>query len=339
MSARSDAQFWLHQYKLMEGIDDASFVMVTIYDLMGNARQLVQQIGRATRHSKGDGRVQQTAWVLALPANARRIKESWDRYTAYESYAEKNVSFIVSNEVALPDRLLSHMAKYQYVNGEFRGRFEFETPLSASDIQLPQSAAVLRSETPITNIEAIAPDVEEALLDEDRFKITPIEGMPANSIGFSYYAWRNSPYLIDRFFSEWRLGIFLAVNQGEFVFMHDTEGLAVDMDKLGLKRADRNVLEKTFPEQRGDTVRLSRLSFSSLEMSQQAIRAMAVRTRSFEEVFTDLLDPSLVPATAVGFRMGLQDTWASCGPGSRMPLNAMYRFNGMSIGRLEWRPS
>ena len=58
-TARPDAQFWIHQFKLMEGIDDPSFVAVAIHDLMGNARQLVQQIGRITRYSKGDRRVNQ----------------------------------------------------------------------------------------------------------------------------------------------------------------------------------------------------------------------------------------------------------------------------------------
>jgi hypothetical protein len=215
------------------------------------------------------------------------------------------VAFIVSNEVALPDRHLSHMAEYRYISGEFRSRFEFEAPLAAADIQLPQSAAVLQTTETLGDIFALRSLIEEAILDEDRFKITPIEGVPPNTIGFSYYAWRNSPLLIEKFFSEWKLGIFIAVRQDEFVFMHDTEGLVVDMAKLGLKRADSTLLEKTFPEaQKGTTTRLSRLSFSSLEMSQQAIRSMAIRTRSFEEVFTDLLDPSLVPATAFGFVNG-----------------------------------
>lgn len=304
ISARPNAQFWIHQYKLMEGIDDPSFVAVAIFDLMGNARQLVQQIGRATRHSKGDGRVRQTGWVIASPANAARIQTSWGRYLAYERYAADNVGFIVSNEVTLPDRLLRHMAEYQYVSGEFRSRFEFEAPLAAADVQLPQSAAVLRLTKPMDEIAALALQIEEAILDDDRFKITPIAGMPAGTVGFSYYAWRNSPLLIDRFFSEWKLGVFVGVRQGDFVFMHDTEGLVVDMAKLGMKRADRGLLEKAFPEMEATTSRLSRLSFSSLEMSQQAIRSMAVRTRSFEEVFTDLLDPSLVPASAFGFVNG-----------------------------------
>ena len=162
-----------------------------------------------------------------------------------------------------------------------------------------------KADTPITDIAEFATFIEEAILDKDRFKITPIAGLPSNMMGFSYYAWRNTPLLVDRFFSEWRFGIFIAVHYGEFVFMHDTEGLVVDVEKLGLKRADRSLMEKAFPEQDdANTTRLSRLSFSSLEMSQNAIRGMAVRTRSFADVFTDLLDPSLVPATAFGFVNG-----------------------------------
>lgn len=54
IKARPDALFWIHQFKLMEGIDDPCFVAVAIVDLMGNARQLVQQIGRVTRHSNAN---------------------------------------------------------------------------------------------------------------------------------------------------------------------------------------------------------------------------------------------------------------------------------------------
>lgn len=242
--------------------------------------------------------------ILSTPANAERIRTAWQRYQGYEEYAARNTSHIVTNEVTLPDRLLKYMAEYQYISGEFRGRFEFEQPLAARDIQLPRTAAVLRTTVPHLDMRVFATVIEEAIMDKDRFKITPIEGMPDGSMGFSYYAWRNSPYLIDRFFSEWKLGIFLAVQQGEFVFMHDTEGLVVDMDGLKLKRASRSVMEKAFPEDEENPSRLSRMSFSSLDMSQHAIRAMALRTRSFADAFTDLLDPSLVPATAAGFVNG-----------------------------------
>ena len=70
------------------------------------------------------------------------------------------------------------MAEYQDIGGEFRGRFEVEAPLAAKDIQLPQSAAVFRTDTPITDITDFDVPIEEAILDKDRFKITPIVVLP-----------------------------------------------------------------------------------------------------------------------------------------------------------------
>src|SRR4029077_10969281 len=131
--------------------------------------------------------------------NIERIQTSWSRYVSYERYAASNTPFIVSNEVTLPDRLLRLMPEYQYIGGEFRSRFELEAPLSAGDIQLPQSAALLRMEIPFGHISEFATLIEEAILDKDRFKITPIDGLPDSMMGFSYYAWRNSPLLVDRF--------------------------------------------------------------------------------------------------------------------------------------------
>src|SRR5438034_11180586 len=46
------------------------------------------------------------------------------------------------------------------------------------------------------------------------------------------------------------------------------------------------------------------MSFGSLDMSEQAIRTLAIRTRAFETSFTDLLDPHLVPTAASGFVEG-----------------------------------
>ncbi len=305
MNAKPDAQFWIHQNKLMEGIDDPTYVAVAIFDLMGNARQLVQQIGRVTRWSNGDQRRRQTGWVIASPSNAERIQTTWDRYQSYEAYAAKESAAIVANEVTLPDRLLRFMAEYQYIGGEFRGRFDVEAPLAGKDIQLPKSATVLCREPGSQGIEGVLDIIEEAILGQDRFKITPLIDMPNNAWGFTYYAWRNSPYLTDKFFSEWKFGVFVAVEQDAHIFMHDTEGIVVDMNRLGLSRADRQVMEKVFPSSAEDALtRLSRFSFSSLEMSQNAIRGLAVRTRSFEDTFTDLLDPVLVPGTAFGFVNG-----------------------------------
>jgi hypothetical protein len=97
-------------------------------------------------------------------------------------------------------------------------------------------------------------------------------------------------------------GVFIAVQHGELVMVHDTEGIVLDAEALELKTAPRKLLEQAFPESGASRPsRLTRMSFGSLDMSEQAIRSLAVRTRSFETTFTDLLDPHLVPTAAAGF--------------------------------------
>lgn len=159
--------------------------------------------------------------------------------------------------------------------------------------------------TPRRAIGELTEAIEDAIMDEDRFRIVPIAGLPSNCVGYTYYAWRNSPLLIDKFFSEWKLGVFVAVQHGDLVMIHDTEGIVLDSDALGLKTAPRRMLERAFPESSGRRPsRLTRMSFGSLDMAEQAIRSLAMRTRAFETTFTDLLDPNLVPTAAAGFVAG-----------------------------------
>jgi superfamily II DNA or RNA helicase len=296
-----DARFWLHQYKLMEGVDDPDFIVAAIYDLHTNGRQLIQQIGRVVRTSPGRPR-KQTAWVMATKENTQRIEATWRRYKAYETYCAAQTRHIVVNEIALPDRLLQFMPDNQYIGGDFRERFNPAAPLSMADLQLPASAAVFKWKTPARAVAELSEAAEDALMEKDRFKIVPIEGLPANCIGCTYYAWRNSPLLVDKFFSEWKLGVFIAVQHHDLIMVHDTEGNVLDMEALGLETAPRRMLEQAFPADRTSRPsRLTRMSFGSLDMSEQAIRTLAVRTRAFETTFTDLLDPNLVPTAASGF--------------------------------------
>jgi superfamily II DNA or RNA helicase len=296
-----DARFWLHQYKLMEGVDDPDFIAAAVYDLHTNGRQLVQQIGRVVRTSPGRIR-KQTAWVMATQENAPRIEATWRRYRAYEAYCAAETSHIVINEIALPDRLLQFMPDNQYIGGDFRERFDPTAPLSMADLQLQASAAVFKWKSPDRAVAELSEAAEDALMEKDRFKIAPVQGLPANCMGFTYYAWRNSPLLVDKFFSEWKLGVLIAVQHGDLIMVHDTEGNALDMEALGLETAPRRMLEQAFPaDATSRPSRLTRMSFGSLDMSEQAIRTLAVRTRAFESTFTDLLDPNLVPTAASGF--------------------------------------
>jgi hypothetical protein len=72
--AHPNARFWLRQSKLIEGVDDPNFVAMALYDLMGNARQVIQQIGRMIRWKQRADKAQQSGFVLANEPNISRAK-------------------------------------------------------------------------------------------------------------------------------------------------------------------------------------------------------------------------------------------------------------------------
>jgi len=299
--ANAQVRYWLHQTKLLEGVDDASFVAVAVYDVFGNARQLVQQIGRVLRSSDERRKTRQEAVVLASPEMAARMEESWEHYLDFERYCAKNTSYLVTNEAALPDRLLATMPDIQYIEGQFRPRFMIEGKLEIDDIRLPASAVVFRLGGGFDK-SIVRSEIVEAILNEDRFKPIEISGLPDEAIAIAYYGWQTSQLLTRQFFPEWKLGVCVVVRSGNLVLAHDTGGIVFDADKLGLGRMDQTDFARGIPaSSSGKPVRVARISSASLDMSERAIRSQATRTRSFENTFTDLLDPAMVPTSAYAF--------------------------------------
>jgi superfamily II DNA or RNA helicase len=294
------ARYWIHESKLLEGIDDPSFVGIAMFDRFQNARQLVQQVGRALRTTDADFKKSQQAFVLSLPSLDRDLRESWDRYLQFERYAATDPRHLVEAEGALPDRLLENLPDFQYVEGEFRPKYSPASSALACDFRVPASATLFEVDAKF-DLQKVAGEVEESLLAEDRFKPVRITGLPKYAIGFAYYGWRTSPYLSLAFFPEWTLGVCMLVQVGTLLFVNDTGGIVFDSVDFGMRRPERALLQKLLPQGTSKRpVRISRMSAFSLDTSDRAIRSMSIRSRSIEDTF-DLLDPVLVPTTTSGF--------------------------------------
>ncbi len=292
---------WLHETKLLEGVDDPSFLAAAIYDNFGNTRQLVQQIGRVLRSSDDTRTTRQQAFVFASPRHAEDIDKSWQRYLKFEEYCAENTEYVVVSEAALPDRLMEVLPDLQYVEGEFRERFMLDGTLRAEDVQLPASAAVFDFKGTEFNREFIRAEISEAVLANDRFQPIEIRGLPENAVAVAYYGWKTSPWLKNHFFPEWTFGLCIVAQVGDLVFAHDTSGIVFDSRKLQITRLDQSDLVRAIPESSPDRpVRVMRMSAASLDLSERAIRAQATRTASFEHTFTDLLDPGMFPTSAFG---------------------------------------
>ncbi len=66
------AKVWIHQNKLLEGIDDNQFKMLAIYDDFKNDRALIQQIGRLVRVAETNENFK--AYVIDLAMDVRKLE-------------------------------------------------------------------------------------------------------------------------------------------------------------------------------------------------------------------------------------------------------------------------
>lgn len=296
------AIFWLHQTKLLEGIDDPMFVAVAILDGFTNDRQLVQQIGRVLRSTDAKRQQIQTATVVARNVeHLERLQTSWAQYLAFEAAGEENLASIIPGEAYLPEKIVPAMPDQQYVDGSFRQRLPVTGPLHRHDLLVPRRAAIF----------AIGPDFDETLaetetregiLARNRFVVHPVADLPEGVWGWTFFTVDESPYLSRHFVTEWKFGVTLMVRINDRLFVFDTDGVPFDASKIGVTRLDRQILVRLFgPSSSNRKVRITKLAAASLEMADRAIRTTTTSTASFEDTFTDLLDAVLLPTNVAGY--------------------------------------
>src|SRR5579871_5041858 len=114
---KSGETFWVHQFKLLEGIDEPDFCFLAVYEPLKNARSVVQQVGRIIRNTK---RIpSQSAFVLCRSGDGQQAY--WDGYRKYEIQFEENPRRYEVREVF--DTFTDLQAEYQYYDRDYRQRF------------------------------------------------------------------------------------------------------------------------------------------------------------------------------------------------------------------------
>jgi superfamily II DNA or RNA helicase len=76
---------WVHQHKLLEGVDGPSFRALAFYGVLGSARALVQQIGRVIRNPQRD----RTEKALLIDHSGGFIADMWRRFREYDASIDK----------------------------------------------------------------------------------------------------------------------------------------------------------------------------------------------------------------------------------------------------------
>lgn len=281
-------RFWVHQFKLVEGLDDARFRVLAFYDGLGNDRGTVQQLGRVLRNPTRDTR-DSTAWVASRPAFD--VEAIWCNYQYFDAHAGEGVA--TSRTVV--DELVDAAPTSVYYDGRFRVPLRLAVDDSWRHYKFPLAARIFRP-GPDLDLAALADDVAEEWREEDR-EVFTLQWPDSRTVVAPFVVVANSPFLRTAAFIEASFGFTVLRHSGQHLFVFDTDGRTPQClrNQIGLETPGR--LSRLLA---GDS-RLTKVSLDNTDIGPRAIRARTLRAASIEETSPELTDYAYVCSVAEGY--------------------------------------
>jgi hypothetical protein len=292
-AATAGVPYWLHQWKLLEGVDEKAFSVIAVYQEFRNSRAAIQQLGRVLRYLDARRATEESASVFGATRIVDDYAGRFERYQRFETYFDRDPGNALAQEARLPSVMLREAPEYQYLFGDFCGRLGLDDTNAPSfdDFRPPLRVTVLRSSAPI-NIDLFSDRCKEAMGLEDRYEMRVIKPRPLDPQNVRlviYLTWQNSGLLVRHAFPIWNLGLMAIVQIGNRAFVSDTEGLVVDIERLGLETEPPENMRKLVPQASAATPwRVGQASATGLDLSDSAIRSVTARMHDFSEGFFDL---------------------------------------------------
>lgn len=276
-------RYWVHQFKLTEGIDSADFKCVAFFRPFSSERAFVQQVGRVLRNPGGSP----SDAGLVIHRDSDRLDASWAAYREYDITAAQGLP-------ESPLEIASHQPAPQYFDGKFRDTFDIRAEVSADDLLYPRSVRVVQVPASF-DLDTFAQKVQDHL-DESDCLHQQVISPSGDSRLHPYMLIGNSPILARSAFYQCSLGFTFYRRIGDYLFYLDTEGLQPDV--LGeLAPADTASLRRLY---KGANVRLGSISLSNTNLGAFASRRRTIHARSIAELGPDLSDHAQMATTVTG---------------------------------------
>lgn len=216
----TDAEVWVHQHKLTEGLDDHRFCCVALFTRIRNDRKLIQQIGRVLRREESD----RNAQALLLAPREYAAEAEWTAYREFETELELLEPQHFRKVV---DALLGVQPNVEYFDGKFRRRFKPDDLPSKPQVIIPPSV-IVRAATKDFSLAQYIEDCTDTLNTEDAVILGPNLNAPCQrSDSFALWVYasvRNSRFLQNTSLYEIKLETHCVVFSDGLVFIADSRG-------------------------------------------------------------------------------------------------------------------
>jgi superfamily II DNA or RNA helicase len=280
-----EEDIWVHQFKLVEGIDSSKFRCLAIIDEMTNTRSLVQQIGRIIRNPKQNN---ETAYVY-------NYTEA-DYINAWNGFVSLDKSGKITKTLAeqILDDVNDKVGEHQYIDKKVRLKLTKEQFVNWTEeelktqVQIPLKANFIEKKKSFNSIHFIKEYLDHNLKDKDHVFYKNIYGV--NSGIYLYFTVKNSPFLTDSFFPEITHQICFFKEEKDFLIFYDSgKLLPIGKDKLGLGYGLESSKLRSIFKQSDDTV-LSRVALKSSNIGSLEPHSHSFMASSIQDTAPNLND-------------------------------------------------
>lgn len=305
------ATFWVHQNKLIEGIDEAAFRMVAFFEPFSSERAFVQQVGRVLRNP--ERQASQHALIFCDPR--RRLEDSWSAFRSYDLRTD----FQSLSES--PRDFAWRQPPSHYFDRRFREPLDVSSPGVHEDFDYPRSTRVYVVPENY-HLNKLAKAIQREWEEYDFVAPSVISPYPFTRL-HPYIAIRNSRLLLRKTYFEYEIGLTIYRRIRNYLFFYDSQG-KVPRPLTSEHRVDDQALTRLYA---GATARLNSVSLLNTNLSRQSSRRRVVDAYSIAELAPDLADHSHY-ASAVSGQTQAPD-WAA--------VPTLKRYVGFTHGRVSDR--
>lgn len=283
--------FWVHQYKLVEGIDEPEFCLLAILDPFPNARMLVQQVGRILRNpgKKPDN------YAHILTHLGGHQKGYWEGYLEYEDDLEGKPGLYENRKIY--DKYMLLLPKYRYDDKNYRKKFDILNDNNFKKYKYKLSTSVSLPDKDLS-INDIAEGVRTEWFNND---LDIRKGGPDkpddNTIIFTYLTYQNSPILIDTYTIQHEIGYTVIRLKNGVLLFYDSQNRSSSFIREHSKVIDPNTLKRLFDRRTGI---VSNITLLNTDLGKYSIRRKNLQARSLQDIAPDLSDYSNFFSTAIG---------------------------------------
>lgn len=272
-------KFLIHQFMLVEGIDDPACAILAIYEPFTSTRMLVQQVGRLTR---------QPADRVGTPVSSARVigrqgddvSDQWKSFLTYDKACVDNGGKPpLRNGEEVLRKVVDALPPMDYIQGRFRQRLDLELEDLSGDLRFPTASLVFET-LPDFSLDEFQADVSALLEEEDRFQ-HQVSGTADGSCRYHVsLGLTQSPFLSQSLFQAATLDVTIYAAVGQRLYFYDSAGLWIDeLPNIG-PRVSPKQLQSLLPVEAANAI--SFIAVKNTDLGPLALRSRTLSARSLE---------------------------------------------------------